>query len=311
MAALVISLNPAVDCEWRVKAVLPEEKNEILEEVRWPGGKGINVARWLTWLVEPNRLFLPLGGDTGRELAQGLRAEGLTFSRFPLKEPNRVNVVVTQESGPQFRFNQTRPQLDGATSRRLVARAAELAGRGDPVVISGTLAFGAPAESYAQIAATARRARRRVFLDCDREPFNRALQESPFLVKPNEFELAQWAGRKLSSLEAVARAAAELSRVTGGYVLVSRAGSGALLVSEKAGIQLSAGVPAVNVRNTVGAGDAMLAGAIAASNRSDQPAKWLRWAIATGCAATEVPPGKLPTRRRWQQLLREVPLVSF
>jgi 1-phosphofructokinase len=193
----------------------------------------------------------------------------------------------------------------------LVARAAELAGRGDPVVISGTLAFGAPAESYAQIAATARRARRRVFLDCDREPFNRALQESPFLVKPNEFELAQWAGRKLSSLEAVARAAAELSRVTGGYVLVSRAGSGALLVSEKAGIQLSAGVPAVNVRNTVGAGDAMLAGAIAASNRSDQPAKWLRWAIATGCAATEVPPGKLPTRRRWQQLLREVPLVSF
>ncbi len=311
MAALVISLNPAVDCEWRVKAVLPEEKNEILEEVRWPGGKGINVARWLTWLVEPNRLFLPLGGDTGRELAQGLRAEGLTFSRFPLKEPNRVNVVVTQESGPQFRFNQTRPQLDRATSRRLVARAAELAGRGDPVVISGTLAFGAPAESYAQIAATARRARRRVFLDCDREPFNRALQESPFLVKPNEFELAQWAGRKLSSLEAVARAAAELSRVTGGYVLVSRAGSGALLVSEKAGIQLSAGVPAVNVRNTVGAGDAMLAGAIAASNRSDQPAKWLRWAIATGCAATEVPPGKLPTRRRWQQLLREVPLVSF
>lgn len=311
MAALVISLNPAVDCEWRVKAVLPEEKNEILEEVRWPGGKGINVARWLTWLAEPNRLFLPLGGDTGRELAQGLRAEGLTFSRFPLKEPNRVNVVVTQESGPQFRFNQTRPQLDRATSRRLVARAAELARRADPVVISGTLAFGAPAESYAQIAATARRARRRVFLDCDREPFNRALQESPFLVKPNEFELAQWAGRKLSSLEAVARAAAELSRVTGGYVLVSRAGSGALLVSEKAGIQLSAGVPAVNVRNTVGAGDAMLAGAIAASNRSDQPANWLRWAIATGCAATEVPPGKLPTRRRWQQLLREVPLVSF
>jgi 1-phosphofructokinase family hexose kinase len=311
VAALVISLNPAVDCEWRVKAVLPEEKNEILEEVRWPGGKGINVARWLTWLVEPNRLFLPLGGDTGRELAQGLRAEGLTFSRFPLKEPNRVNVVVTQESGPQFRFNQTRPQLDRATSRRLVSRAAELAVRGDPVVISGTLAFGAPAESYAQIAATARRARRRVFLDCDREPFNRALQESPFLVKPNEFELAQWAGRKLSSLEAVARAAAELSRVTGGYVLVSRAGSGALLVSEKAGIQLSAGVPAVNVRNTVGAGDAMLAGAIAASNRSDQPANWLRWAIATGCAATEVPPGKLPTRRRWQQLLREVPLVSF
>lgn len=307
MAALVISLNPAVDCEWRVKSVVPEEKNEILAEVRWPGGKGINVARWLAWLGEPGRLFLPLGGDTGRELATGLRAEGIRFSRFPLDQANRVNVVVTPESGPQFRFNQTRPKWDAANSRRLVAKASALAARANPVVISGTLAFGAPADSYARIAASAKRTGRRVFLDCDREPFRRALAESPFLVKPNEFELAQWTGRELPSPDEVRRAAADLSRATGGYVLVSRGAAGALLVGEAAGISLWAGVPKVEVRNTVGAGDAMLAGAIAASNQSDQPANWLRWAIATGCAATEVAPGKLPSRRRWRQLLAQVP----
>lgn len=308
MAALVISLNPAVDCEWRVRAVLAEEKNEIVDETRWPGGKGINVARWLNWLNVGSRIFLPLGGPTGRELAAGLRAEGIRFVGFPLGEPNRVNVVVTPDSGPQYRFNQTRPRVTGPLARRLVSRAAELSGRADPVIISGTLAFGAPAGSYARIARTARNAGRRVFLDCDREPFANALAERPFLVKPNEFELGQWANRNLSDNASVRAAAVELSAKTGGYVLVSRAAAGALLINANTGVKLAAGVPPVTVRNTVGAGDAMLAGAVAASLQSDDPELLLRWAVATGCAATEAAPGKLPAMRRWRSLVGSVPV---
>ncbi len=308
MAALVISLNPAVDCEWRVKTVLAEEKNEIIAETRWPGGKGINVARWLGWLKVANRLFLPLGGDTGRELAKGLGAEGIRFIPFPLGEANRVNVVVTPDSGAQYRFNQTRPKLTEPQARKLVSRAAKLAGKADPVVISGTLAFGSPAGSYAIIARAARVSGRRLFLDCDRDPFARALRERPFLVKPNEFELGQWAGCELRNEASVREAARDLSVRTGGYVMVSRAAAGALLINVGSGVDLFAGVPAVTVRNTVGAGDAMLAGAVAASLESDDPEALLRWAVGTGCAATEVSPGKLPALRRWRALVRAVPV---
>lgn len=305
MSALVIALNPAVDCEWRVEAVRAEEKNEIIGEVRWPGGKGINVTRWLRWLEFPARLFLPLGGDTGRELATGLRREGLRFVKFPMTAANRVNVVVTPEHGPQYRFNQTVPRFSRALARQLVARAAELAARADPVVISGTLAFGAPDDSYARIAAAAVRAGSRFFLDCDRAPFRLALRHGPYLVKPNEHELAQWAGRPLPTLGDRLNAARELSRETGGWVLLSRGADGAALVRDRDDICLQATAPAVTVRNTVGAGDAMLAGAIAAAE-ADEPATLLRWAVATGCAATEVPPGKLPSRRRWRELLGAV-----
>lgn len=311
MPALVISLNPAVDCEWRVKSVLAEEKNEVIGETRWPGGKGINVARWLKWLKVRSRIFLPLGGTTGRELSAGLRAEGIRFLGFPLGEPNRVNVVVTPDSGPQYRFNQTRPHLTGPLARRLVSRAAELSGQADPVIISGTLAFGAPTDSYARIVRAARKAGRRVFLDCDREPFALALPERPFLVKPNEFELGEWAGRSLPGEASVRLAAVELSAKTGGYVLVSRAAAGAWLINANAGVGLTAGVPPVAVRNTVGAGDAMLAGAVAASLESDDPELLLRWAVATGCAATEAAPGKLPAVRRWRALVNTVPLARL
>lgn len=311
MSALVIALNPAVDCEWRVEKVRAEEKNEIIGEVRWPGGKGINVARWLRWLEVSARLFLPLGGDTGRELAVGLRREGIRYSRFPIAAPNRVNVVVTPAAGPQYRFNQTVPRFSRLQARQLVDRARQLAARSCPVVISGTLAFGAPDDSYARIAAAAAQAGSRFFLDCDRKPFCLALCHGPYLVKPNEHELAQWAGRPLPALGDRLGAARELSRETGGWVLLSRGADGAVLLRQRDGICLQAAAPAVTVRNAVGAGDAMLAGAIAAAAEPEQPAMILRWAVATGCAATEVAPGKLPSRRRWRELAGSVVVTEI
>ena len=114
MSPLVISLNPALDAEWRVRDIVPEEKNELVDEHRWPGGKGVNVARWLKWLGTEARLFLPLGGATGDELAAGLRSEKIRFTRFRLGQPTRVNVVVTPETGPQYRFNPSWPRVGRA-----------------------------------------------------------------------------------------------------------------------------------------------------------------------------------------------------
>ena len=60
---LVVSLNPAVDVEWRVETVRWEEKNQVLTERRWPGGKGINVARWLAHQGLRARSFATAFGD--------------------------------------------------------------------------------------------------------------------------------------------------------------------------------------------------------------------------------------------------------
>ncbi|HTH50251.1 MAG TPA: PfkB family carbohydrate kinase, partial [Candidatus Limnocylindria bacterium] len=249
MQPLVVSLNPSIDAEWRVPAVLPEEKNELRDERRWPGGKGVNVARWLAWLGETPRLFLPLGGDPGRELAAGLRREGIRFIRFALGQPTRVNVIVTPERGPQLRFNPTWPRVTRTEARALLSRATVLAERADPVVISGTLTFGAPRDLYARLVRSARAAGRQVFLDCDREPFALAVRERPFLVKPNAFELGQWAGRSLGNASAVLQAARELSLQTGGWVLLSRGAEGAWLINAGQGIELAASAPPVEVRN--------------------------------------------------------------
>ena len=306
MRPLVVSLNPSIDAEWRVPSVVPEEKNELLSERRWPGGKGVNVARWLGWFGEEPRLFLPLGGEPGRELATGLRREEICFTRFPLSQPTRVNVIVTPERGAQLRFNPSWPRVTQAEARALLARACALAERADPVVISGTLTFGAPRDLYARLVRSAVAAGRQVFLDCDREPFVLAVGQRPFLVKPNEYELAQWAGRSLGSPSAVLQAVRELSAQTDGWVLLSRGGDGAWLVNAGQGIELAAGAPHVEVRNGVGAGDALLAATVHRVQAGAPPDDWLRHAVATGTAATQVPPGQLPTRKLWRELLAAI-----
>ena len=299
---LVISLNPAVDVEWRLPRVMPEEKNEIEAESRWPGGKGINVARWLRWSGFRSRILLPLGGATGRELARGLRVEGIRFIRFPISGSNRCNVVVSPRSGPQFRFNATWPRLEKAESQGLKSLAIDWIRRSDPVVISGTLAFGSPVGTYADLAREAGRAGVRLFLDCDREPFARAARQQPFLVKPNEFELAQWAGRPLTNDSEVTSAAEALSTLTRNWVLVSRGERGALLVNSRLGQVVEATPPRVEVRNTVGAGDALLAAVVAESSVSHDPVDWLIAGVAAGTSAAQVAPGTLPSRSDWGKM---------
>lgn len=292
----VVSLNPAIDAEWRVTAVVPGEKNELISERRWPGGKGINVARWLKWLGAAPRLVLPLGGATGRELAAGLRAEALAFRGVSIGQASRVNVVVTPDIGTQLRFNPSWPVLTAMEVDR-VLEAVERAWRGCvAVVLSGSLVRGAPVDTYDRLVRRALGAGLPVFLDCDGEPFRRAIRSGPTLVKPNQLELAQWARRDLKTVADFRSASRELAAATGGWVLASRGAAGAFLVNGQSGWELEApAVPVRKVRNTVGAGDALLAAVVYAQVLGEPPQEWLSRGLQTAAAAVCLAPGELPT----------------
>ena len=260
----------------------------------------------MRWLGQPARLFLPLGGSTGDELAAGLVREKLQFTRMDLRQPTRVNVVVTPDEGPQYRFNPTWPRLNRREGALLRSRVTDLAAGADPLILSGTLAFGAPPDTYAWLVKLAQRSGHRSVVDCDRRPFALAVVEKPWMVKPNEFELAQWAGKTLADTRSRLRAARDLAATTGGWVIVSRGSRGAWILNAVKRVELNATPPAVRPRNRVGAGDALLAGAVAASIESDDPAEWLRIAVATGTAATQVPPGELPSKSLWNHIYKRV-----
>lgn len=298
---LVISLNPAVDVEWRVETVRWEEKNQILSERRWPGGKGINVARWLAHLGAHPRLVMPLGAANGEEIANGLSRERLSCSRIDLREPTRANVVVTTKAGKQLRFNPQGPRVSPSEWREVLKVVEKELGAAKLMIISGALPRGVPVDAYAQLLGLANDSGVSSIVDCDGPALKAAVRQKPFLVKPNEFELEQWLGKPTRSQAAVVRAARNLSEVTSGWVLVSRGPKGALLVG-RGGEAFIQPAPRVQVRNTIGAGDALVAAVALQIEKQSAPTDWLRWGVAAGTVATECDAGKLPKRSRIRAL---------
>jgi len=266
----------------------------VTAERRWPGGKGVNVARWLKHLGAPARLLLPLGGETGRELAGRLRTEGLPARVVRVSQATRVNVIVTPESGPQFRFNPVWQQISSTDWATVLDAIRQALRNASCVVLSGSLPAGAPLDAYARIIRLAARAGVRCILDCDGPALAAAVRAKPFLVKPNEHELARWYAVEPSSDADIRRAARAMASVTRGWVLVSRAERGAWLVHEQERMALECVAPRVRVRNTVGAGDALLAGVVERILGGAAPSEWLRWGVACGSAAAGCMGGALP-----------------
>jgi 1-phosphofructokinase family hexose kinase len=293
--ALVVSLNPAVDAEWRVDRVRWEEKNVLESENRWAGGKGINVARWFQRLGGRVRLLLPLGGGRGREIAGGLRAEGLDASIVPIRANSRINVVVTASIGGQIRFNQPGPVLSPAEWRAVVREFTRLLPKISCVIISGSIPPGLSSGAYAILVRLARRAGVETIVDCDGRALRAAAWARPVLVKPNLYELAQWARESLRTESAMIRAARSMARMTGGWVLVSRGKQGAALVGKGIREIIFACPPRLTPVSTVGAGDALLAAAVSQMLSGAPPQEWVRCGVAAGSAATQSTGGRTPS----------------
>jgi len=271
----------------------------------------VNVARWLQHLGGAPRLLLPLGGPTGKELAGCLRREALAAKVITVREPSRVNVIVTSAAQGQLRFNPKGPMLSATEWRAVSDAVSTELKRSSTLVLSGGLPPGAPGNAYAQLLRLACRAEVQSFLDCDGVALAAALQAKPFLVKPNDHELAQWYGKPFSLPAEIRAAARALSEATGGWVLLSRGEAGALLVHSEKRHELAASAPKANTINTVGAGDAMLAAVVRQVERQSTPEEWLRWGIAAGTAATECAAGKLPKLSVIQGLAQSVKVENL
>lgn len=281
---VVVALNPSIDAEWRVDGLRPEEKNSVLGERRWAGGKGVNVARWLKHHGAQPMLVLPLGGASGGELAADLRRWNMACRVIRIRESTRVNVIVTTRAQGQMRFNPLGPKLSRAEWARIRAAVQAAMKTASCLILSGSLPRGLPIDAYARLIRLARTYRVPVLLDCDGPALAAAVSAGPFLVKPNEYELAGWlaATRQKAGLR---RGASAMSKSTGGWVLVSRGAKPALLANVSEGFSLLLRPAQVKPRNTVGAGDALLAAVALSIGQGESPAQWLRTGLQAGAVA--------------------------
>lgn len=256
-----------------------------------PGGKGVNVSRALATHGRKTTAVLFAGGAEGARLTELLDEQGVAVLEVPVPGVTRTNLTLAEPDGTVTKVNLPGPDCGDAEGAALLDAVLAACGEDTEWIAGcGSLPPGAAEDSYARLVIRAHRAGVRVAVDSSGPALRRCLAARPDLVKPNREELAECAGFPVSTLGAAIRAAGELRARGARAVLASLGPDGAVLVDEHGAIHGEAAVDAA--RSSVGAGDALLAGFLAADG-GDRAA--LATALAWGAAATGLPGSRMPT----------------
>jgi len=285
---VTLTLNPAVDLSGDIDHLVPEHKLRCSHERRDPGGGGINVARVLRRLGADPLAVFPVGGITGQRLEGLIEQEGVRHAAIPTGGETRENVTMFETaSGAQFRLVFPGPVLSTWDIRKCCDTAFLSVTRDAWLIASGSLPPGSAADTYALQARRAAAAGVLFALDASGEPLRKAIMEPIELLKINQAELQSLSNTELPDTTAcVAAARSVLARGTR-MVAITRAGKGALLISDHFAMEASG--PPIQPVSTVGAGDSFLATLVWELARQSLPEEALRSAVAAGSATLMAP----------------------
>ncbi len=288
---VALTPNPSIDRTVRIDELRRGSVHRATAVRVDAGGKGVNVARALSAQGIDALAVQPLGGPEGALLARLLDEAGVPHADVEVPGATRINVTIA-DAGATTKVNEPGPEIPAEVAAALLTDTLAQP-RATWIVGSGSLAPGMPHDFYAGLVTQARAAGRSVAIDTSGPSLGPAVAAGPDLIKPNHHELAELTGRSLRTLGDVRDAAAEVVAGGVGTVVVSLGADGAIAVAP--GIAIHATAEPVTARSTVGAGDCLLAGLVAALDSGAMLADALLQGVAWGTAAVTLPGSDVPT----------------
>lgn len=272
-----VTFNPAIDYVVHTAEMRLGEVNRSSSEEMYFGGKGINVSIVLNELGTPSIALGFTAGFTGEAIENGIKAMGIKSDFVRLKTGNsRINVKI--KAGEETELNGQGPHIDDEALEALFVKLDKLSD-GDTLVLAGSIPSSLPSDIYERIMQRLSDRKIRTVVDATNDLLLNVLKYKPFLIKPNNHELGEMFGVTLSEDEEIERYARKLKDMGAINVLISMAGDGAMLIDEN-GKCHRCGVCKGKVRNSVGAGDSMVAGFLTGAQNGDY-----EYALKLGTAA--------------------------
>ena len=276
-----VTLNPSIDYIVRLGKVNVGSVNRMESDDKFAGGKGINVSRVLKRLGIDNTATGFIGGFTGKFITDTLENEAIATKFVQVSEDTRINVKIKADA--ETEINGTGPTV---SPEQLIALKDILLGLSekDTVVFAGSSNKNLGNVVYKELISLTRQTGAQVVCDFEGQTLIDSLEFQPLLVKPNNHELGDIFGVKLENLDEIEKYAREILAKGAQHVIISMAGDGALLVT-KDGAYFAKPIKGI-VKNSVGAGDSMVAGFTGEFVRSGNAVEAFKWGVACGTATT-------------------------
>ncbi len=272
-----VTFNPAIDYVMYADSFKTGIVNRSKHEELYFGGKGINVSWVLKELGIESVAMGFVAGFTGAALEKAVADKGITADFIHLDEGfTRINVKIKSDS--ETDLNGQGPLIDEAALDKLLDKLNNIKD-GDTIVLAGSIPDTLPSNTYEKILERLACREVKAVVDATKDLLLKVLKYRPFLVKPNSYELGEMFDVAVKTDEEIVKYASKLREMGAKNVLVSRAGDGALLLDENGNTHIC-GVCKGMVKNSVGAGDSMVAGFIAGSADGDY-----EYALKLGTAA--------------------------
>jgi len=277
---LTITLNPAVDVNYKMNSFSLDTVNRVDEVSKTAGGKGLNVARVLHQLNEEVATTGFLGGSLGDFIRREITTLGLQDYFIEISEDTR-NCIAVIHNGKQTEILEAGPKIKEDEANIFLEKFADFIQKVTMITISGSLPKGLPSNFYVKLLEIAEQYETPVLLDTNGTLLAKTLSEhKPLLIKPNEQELGDFLQKKLEREEDIIASLYSEQLVDIPWVVVTLGESGAI-VKHRNNIY-KAIIPKVDAINPVGSGDSVIAGFAAGFSRNLLDDQLIKFALTMG-----------------------------
>ncbi|WP_144491280.1 1-phosphofructokinase [Bacillus sp. WP8] len=274
------TLNPAIDLYIALKEMRANAVNRTEDEDYQPNGKGVNVSIMLKKYGFTSTALGFIAGFSGTYIEQSLKDLSIQTDFISVEGITRINVFINTTE--EYKLVNQGPAIEEKALHAFREKIAAIP-QGGILIMSGSLPKGVPASIFSEVAAICHQQKVKFILDTSSAAVLETLQYKPYLLKPNEEEIAAFFGKThpLSEKELI-QSGEKLIEMGAEQVLISRGGEGALFITKNA--VLKGNAPTGIVVNTACSGDAMLAAFLSKQLEGHSPEECLRYGIATGAS---------------------------
>ncbi|MGL5431128.1 MAG: 1-phosphofructokinase [Vibrio sp.] len=284
---VTITLNPALDLTGSLDQLQVGSVSLVKQASLHAAGKGVNVAKVLCELGAKVTVTGFLGRDNQELFCQLFEQLGVQDEFIRIAGATRINVKLVEQSGAVSDINFPGIQVTEAELDAFEATLQRLAQDHDYFVLAGSLPQGVSPQRCAGWIELLHSMNKKVLFDSSRDALLAGLDAKPWLIKPNDEELSQWCGRKLTTPEQCQQAALELAEKQIENIVISMGAEGVMWLHKNQ--WLHAKPPKMQVVSTVGAGDTLVAGLCWGHMQNMEKQSLLRFATAlSALAVTQV-----------------------
>lgn len=301
---LTLTINPAIDRTMTVDKLVFEDRGYILGRSEAAGGRGVNASQVIHEFGGKTLALLTSGGEVGKRMEGFLSKMSFPYEAVRVKNEGRVNLTISDQQGLTAKLNEHGHPLEAKEVQAIRELVEARLKKASWLMLCGSLQPGVPADIYSDLIQLAKKNNVKTLLDADGDALLRALEAKPTVITPNQPEAERLLGRAIltrtQSLESVRRL-----HDMGPETAILSLGSRGALACNNDGVW-EALPPRVDAVSPIGAGDAMAAAFVWATEKKKNFPDALRWAVATGTATAILPGMKFPTLDQAKAIYKNV-----